>query len=442
MSRATIERETGVARARRTANEPDELLRAPRPSIPVLIRSAGLAYLGALLAGYAVCAAIAAVVLASAPNAPFSAGLSFGSALLLWLGANHVPLTISGAELGVLPLALTLLFGWFLARAARTTVRRRETRDPAHGGVVCAVLAGSNAIAGAVIAGCVGGASPVTAFFACAVLGGLAALLGVLRDSGILDLIRDRLGPLGTHGVRLGIIAVFGLIAMGAVTFALASLVCAGTGASLFELAAPGAGSGFGMLLLCLGYLPNAAIAGLSFAAGPGFSLGTYSASPVGFHGGAVPPMPLLAALPDHFSVWWLVFFALPLMAGAAIGWLARTLDESPIQRLRIIAIAALVAAVFVLVLAALAGGALGAGAVDPVVVPAGGLALAVFGWIGLVGGTVTWFAGPSLLPESVPDAEDEQEPDLLGEFDDLEDSAEAAEPAEPVEEEPDSGRE
>lgn len=379
-----------------------------------MLRASVFSWFGSLLAGYAVCAALLAIVVATAQGAPFSTGTVLGGgALSVWLAANHVPLDLDGGQLGVLPLALTLLLGWFLLRAAKSVVRRHDVGTPAQGALVCTVFGMCQAIVGAVIAGSLGLAQPVPAFLICALIAGISALLGLAGPTGMVSAALDRLGPVGVSGVRLGLAGAGMLLAAGAVSYTVASIATVPTGSELFASSAPGVGSAFGMLLLCVGYLPNAALAGASFVSGPGFSIGDFSLTPMSFQGGSVPGMPLLAALPEQFAMWWPAFLLLPLAAAMLLGWLGRNRDESPVQRLRIYAVAGLVAAVAALVFAALAGGSLGA---RQVVVPAGAFALTAFGWIGVVGGVTAWFAGPgtmtSLPPEdSVEEAMETEEP-------------------------------
>src|SRR5206468_3316653 len=85
-----------------------------------------------------------------------------------------------------------------------------------------------------------------------------------------------------------------------------------------------GAGAGtLGLLGLSALLLPNAAAAALGLAGGPGFSVG--SATLVSVHGvtlGAVPALPLLAALPDTQAVPLLAFVSqvVPALAGLVAG--------------------------------------------------------------------------------------------------------------------------
>jgi hypothetical protein len=141
------------------------------------------------------------------------------------------------------------------------------------------------------------------------------------------------------------------------------------------------AGSAFGLTMLSIGYLPNAAIAGLSWLAGPGFSIGALSVSPVTMVAGPVPAVPLLAALPQGpVQPWWGVALAVPLLVGAAVGRRCVAAAPDLAGRLRVLGVAATVLALGSAVLATLAGGRLGAAAFDPVEVPSGSLAVAVLG--------------------------------------------------------------
>jgi hypothetical protein len=126
-----------------------------------------------------------------------------------------------------------------------------------------------------------------------------------------------------------------------------------------------GFGGGFLLLLGCLLYLPTAVVWGLSFCLGPGFAVG--QGTTVGVLGadlGAVPAMPLLAALPSGTGspAWWLVLLV-PAAAGLAAGLVAGRGEVRPWRRLAEVAVgtgAAVGAAVAVL--GWLASGAAGPG--------------------------------------------------------------------------------
>jgi len=147
-----------------------------------------------------------------------------------------------------------------------------------------------------------------------------------------------------------------------------------------------GAGAGaLGLLGLGLLLLPNAAAAVLGLAAGPGFVVGAGTA--VSVHGvtlGAVPALPLLAALPDTQAVPLLAFASqvIPVLGGLVTGVvLGRRMGDddggSIVAGLWGVLAGVLLGAASA-VLVWLAGGALGDGALAEVGAPALATGLAV----------------------------------------------------------------
>ncbi|MCZ9338552.1 DUF6350 family protein, partial [Streptomyces sp. TRM76130] len=79
------------------------------------------------------------------------------------------------------------------------------------------------------------------------------------------------------------------------------------------------------VVLLCLALVPNAAVWAAAYSLGPGFALG--AGHLVGPSASApatlLPPVPLLAAVPDAgpgTPLYWTVG-AVPLAAGVTVGW-------------------------------------------------------------------------------------------------------------------------
>jgi hypothetical protein len=97
-----------------------------------------------------------------------------------------------------------------------------------------------------------------------------------------------------------------------------------------------------------------------------------------------------------------------PLLIGAAVGRRCAAAGRDAPQRLRVLGVAAAVAALGSAVLGALAGGRLGAAAFDPVDVPAGGLAVAVL-TATLLGGAAALLSSPDT--PSTPDTATESSP-------------------------------
>jgi hypothetical protein len=279
------------------------------------------------LAGLAVLALAVVVVSTLDPTGGLSVGGSIGLAGRLWLLAQGGELTLASGPLVLAPLLLTLAIAWGLSVAGRGVVRVHDVVSPRDA------------------ARCVGGVlvthmlltlvlellldSPKADVGLLRTTAGAAALAlvavgwGVVRESGLDDVALDRLpGPTRAllRGVLTGMLTALALCtAVVAVALASDASGYATVGGSL-----GGAGAGaLGLLGLGVLLLPNAAAAVLGLAAGPGFLVG--GGTLVSVHGvtlGAVPALPLLAALPDTQAVPLIAFAsqAVPALAGLAAG--------------------------------------------------------------------------------------------------------------------------
>ncbi|MET9629046.1 DUF6350 family protein [Lentzea sp. NPDC006480] len=399
------------------------------------------AAVGSVVVGYAAVAALLALISATATYAAFSTAGVLSAAAPAWLAAHHVPLRFDAGQLGVLPLLPTALLMLLVARTAAGAADRLGLYEPLQARGVVLSIAGAHAVVGGTIALVMGEgvvrATPAVAFFGCAAVSGIAATFGVARRCGLVEIVFDKLDPVALHGLRSGFMALFALISVGAVAVGAGLAISWPTTSGLFASAGPSIGVGLGVFLLCLGYLPNAIIAGFSYVAGAGFSLGGVEISPMRFVGGDVPPVPLLAAMPESGHVWSPVVLIVPALIGAFVGWTCRKVSDRPSSRYRAVLVAAITAAVGCLVLAATAGGRLASGAFDPVTVPAGLLALMVAVWVLVPGVLVAWLAGsrtkavvdgdaefvePDFVEEEVVD------PDVVFEDDELTDQFEQLE--------------
>ncbi|HEX8864321.1 MAG TPA: DUF6350 family protein [Lentzea sp.] len=392
-------------------------VRPPEFSRSEHVRVLVAAAVGSVVVGYAAVAALLALISATATYAAFSTAGVLSAAAPAWLAAHHVPLRFDAGQLGVLPLLPTALLMLLVARTAASAADRLGLYEPLQARGVVLSIAGAHAVVGGTIALVMGDgvvrATPAVAFFGCAAVSGLAATLGVARRCGLVEIVFDKLEPVALHGLRSGFMALFALISTGALAVGVGLAVSWPTTSGLFAGAGPSVGVGLGVFLLCLGYLPNAIIAGLSYLAGAGFSLGGVEISPMRFVGGDVPPVPLLAAMPEAHHVWSPVVLVVPALVGAFVGWTCRKVSDRPSSRFRAVLVAAITAAVGCLVLAAIAGGRLASGLFDPVTVPAGLLALMVAGWVLVPGVLVAWLAGSRVTPAVVADDAEFVEPDF-----------------------------
>ena len=375
-----------------------------RPGWGAIVGAACLPAVGSYLAAVVVLALLAA----AAGGADSSVAGMARVGAVAWLAAHHVPLTIDGALLGVLPLLPTLLLGALVARGAAGVAMRSGIHQPADAGRVAGVIAATHGILGALLALAATPATvtadPAQAAVGCALLAGAAAGLGLARPCGLLPAVLRRAPDWVRPGLGAGLWGLAVLLTAGFATVLIALVVSA---PQVVRMWGPDAGSAFGLSVLSLGYLPNAAIAGLSWLAGPGLSIGALSVSPVAVHAGPVPAVPLLAALPQGgVQPWWGVGLAVPLLVGAAVGRRCAAVGSDLLQRLRALGIAAVVLALGSAVLGALAGGRLGAAAFDPVNIPSGPLAGALLAATLLAGCAVTLLSSPGMPPEPSPSPE------------------------------------
>ncbi|HYS34977.1 MAG TPA: DUF6350 family protein [Pseudonocardiaceae bacterium] len=398
-----------------------------RPAVDDRRRVLVLAAVGPILTGYVGIAALLALITATAPGTAMSLPGVLATTGPAWLAGYHVPVAIAGHELGVLPLLPTAVLLLLVARVAGNAARRLDLAGPRAAVTVIGPIAAAHAIVAMAFALLSNGtASPLLAFVITGVLAAAAATLGVAGPCALLPAALRRADDATVAGLRAGVLAVSGLAAVGAVVFAVGLIASWSTTAQLFRLSAPGFGSGLGMFLLSVAYLPNALIATLSFAAGPGFGMGAVSVAQWHFHAGPLPAVPLLAPLPAVEGHWWVFLMLLPAVVGVLTGVTCRQLTDLA-TRCRAVLLAALVAGVSCLILAAMAGGPLAGGPFGPVTVPAGSLAVSAFLAIAIPGVLTVWLAGrtPALLGMD-DDYEDEY-------FEEEEDDTTETEPDEPA---------
>ena len=203
-----------------------------------------------------------------------------------WLAAHHVPLGLGPHSLAVLPLLPTALLMLLVARSASRAAGRLHLHEPSQARLVVFPIAGAHAIVGMTIALVLGNNGPVTAnppaaFFGCGTVAALAATVGVARRCCLLDAAFSRVDPVVVRGLRAGAMGVAAMSAAGAAVLGFGLVAHWTTATAIFEQSGSDLGTEFGMLLLTVAYLPNAIVAALSFAMGPGFTMGTYSVTPL-----------------------------------------------------------------------------------------------------------------------------------------------------------------
>jgi hypothetical protein len=349
------------------------------------VNVAGLAGLGLALV----------VVQTLDPAGGLPVGGSMALAVRLWLLAQGGELRLASGPLVLAPLLLTLGIAWGLSRAGRAVARLRDLTDAAAAvratGVVVLIHVLVTLALVPLVSSPDSGVGLLRTVAGVVVLALTAVGWGVARESGLLDAVLDRL-PGVTRPLLRGVLAgLLTALALCAVVVAVA-LVSDVSGYAALSGSLGGAAAG-GLGLLGLGFLllPNAAAAVLGLAAGPGFFVG--SGTLVSVHGvtlGAVPALPMLAALPDTQAVPLIAFVsqAVPalagLVAGATIGrWFSDRDGGSVVAGLTGL-LAGVLLGVVSGALVWIAGGSLGDGALAQVGAPALSTGIAIAAQTGI----------------------------------------------------------
>jgi hypothetical protein len=290
--------------------------------IMAALRSAGLGVLTVMV--------LVLLAWVSAADSGADATDAVATALQAWLVGHHAHLAVPGGELAVMPLGLTALPLTLLHTATLRAGRIAGVRG--RNGVLA--LASSVTATYAVVATFVAlvartdavQALPVSAFVGAAGVAALGAGTGAVRATGTWAGLTRRLPALVRAALPAAAGALSVLVAGGALLVGGALAVHHEQAAILLNSLDAGIGGGILLALLCLLYLPTAAVWGVAFLVGPGFAVGAgTSVSPGGTDLGAVPAVPLLAALPQEPGPGWA---PLVLLVPVAAGVLAALLSH------------------------------------------------------------------------------------------------------------------
>lgn len=374
-------------------------------------------------------AAIVAVAICWLPasGASGNASSAVRGGLLTFLAALHGGITVDGVPASFLPLGLLLLVGaitWragsALAAAADGSAGNDDLRGLARIGLLqlgafatgCAVLAAFARLGTSHV-------SVPSAFVAGALVFALFGGVAFVRGGALGDTLADRLPPSAPVVARVAATITMIYLVAGAVLVA-ASLAVHHARVEQLSGQVGGGWSGVPVLLLGLLAAPNAAVAGASYLAGPGFTVGADNAVALGTPAhGTLPAFPLLGALPagpgSTSGLVWLLAVLTPALAGIAVAALARR-TRGWAARLREAAAGVLAAAVVGALLAWQSGGGIGAGRLHSVGPSPLRFGLALFGATALAAAVMLVLgAGLDAVRSHVGDLE----PDLDADADD-----------------------
>ncbi|MGI5118985.1 DUF6350 family protein [Marinactinospora thermotolerans] len=374
-----------------------------------LYASGGLGAAWAAGIGLATLTTLMLVGWVAAPHASFGEDIGdvFRVAVQAWLVGHHVGVEIPGGHLGFLPIGLVVLPGLLLYRAGQWLARSCHLPRLRHAFRAALALAGPYAaIAGTLaLVGRTEDVRPdmtqslIDGFVLAFLAGGLGVLRRLLKDKGIAWRQLSGIMPARPRSLLAGTLSATAvLLAVGALLFLVALATSFGEVVEMTRGLEPGPVGGVLLALLQLLYLPNAVIFGMSYAAGPGFALGTGTAvAPTGVVLGPLPHLPVLAVLPDSGPAPILSLFALiaPFLAGGIGGVLTVRSAPTAVSEAAPLwgVVCGLLTGALCAALALLAGGPLGTQRLAEVGPSPWQVGLVVALEVGVAAAVAAWFA-------------------------------------------------
>ncbi|MCJ0976821.1 DUF6350 family protein [Rhodococcus sp. ARC_M12] len=244
-----------------------------------------------------------------------------------WFAVHLVPLSIGGTSLGVAPLLPALIVGWSVARTVHRAVDI-DTDGRMVRWVFAASLAGPLAVTAIALAVAqdastvIGLSSPnaLVAFSWVAGVHAAASGTGLLLARWDSVVIRRGLPEWVRALVAPFVRAISMFAAGGAAVVLIALLVSWETAGALVESGRDVVGM-LGLTVLSVLYLPNVLIGALAVATGSSAGFGDASVSLFSTTGGPLPPLPILAVLPEGSAqTIWIVMLVVPIGVGLLLG--------------------------------------------------------------------------------------------------------------------------
>ncbi len=308
-----------------------------------------------------------------------SSGSALGAAGALriaasaWLLSMHVGLSIGplpSIHLGIVPLGLLLVPALLLYRAGQSVARTVGIHGWRDGWLGIGGMAASYAAIAGIVAGMTTSAevrpAPLQSLLAPWAMAMVFGSLGAMREDRLGRRFLRTLPPTVVACLRAGTAVVIAQLAAAAVLVVGMLLAHLDLATRLGSSLHAGSVGGATLLLLNAVLLVTAIVWALAYLVGTGFSIGTHTGvSPFAHHLGAVPDLPILAAVPSGPSPGWApMLIAIPVLTGAFAGWwmCARTRElrwwQVPLAGLGI----GVVAGILVAALTGMSGGPAGNG--------------------------------------------------------------------------------
>lgn len=271
---------------------------------------------------------IAAVVLVQLVIANSDMTGAFGAIASMWLGVHQVPISISGRELGVMPLLPLLLMVWGTARTTAQATSDRASWFVVRW-IVASAVGGPLLIAALALAVVHDASSVLTqlqtpsaghAFLNVLLVHVIGAVIGVGSKMGHRALTALRLPRWLAGSVRAATAGVLALFGLSAAVTAAALVVHWGTMHDLFGITESTFGQ-LSLMVLSVLYAPNVILGASAMAVGSSAHVGFATFSSFTVFGGDIPAVPILAAAPTPpLGPVWVALLIVGAAAGVAVG--------------------------------------------------------------------------------------------------------------------------
>lgn len=235
-----------------------------------------------------------------------------------------------GLALGVTPLGLTLLLlsgtfraGRWAGRTADAETGPDEDRLRAWG-LAATMMAGTYGVVAVIVCvlASVAGAAPSLgrAVVLPALIAFVGGGLGLGAGRGELAALRDRLPDWSRQVLYGALVGALAVVVLASAALAASLLVHYDEAATVISRLHLSTGDAVAFALVLALFAPNFVLLAAAYLVGPGFAFGTGTVvSPTAVDLGAVPALPVLAAVPAEGRApgWLLLVIALPILCGA-----------------------------------------------------------------------------------------------------------------------------
>lgn len=367
---------------------------------------------------------IAAVVLLQLLIANSDMTGASGAIASMWLGVHLVPVSIGGAELGVMPLLPVLAMVWGTACTTAAATSPQGSWFVIRW-VVASALGGPLLIAAIALAVVHDAASVLTdlqtpnaslAFLSVLAVHAVGAAVGVGSRVGTRLLTAASLPGWLPDAIRAAVAGLLALAGLSGVVMVGSMVVHWSTMHDLFSIT----DSAFGQLsltVLSVLYIPNVLVGTAAVAVGSSAHIGLATFSSFTVFGGDIPALPVLAAVPSPpLGPVWVALLIVAAASAVAVGQQCARRPLPPLAALAKLLVASAVAASTMALLGFVGGGRLGN--FGDVGVDQATFGPAVFLWFAGIGAlTVAMTGGIARRPRAPkpvvePDGELEAAPD------------------------------